>query len=233
MNASALQKAPLPQILFGLRGWRHPQWIGGFYPEDMPEEWWISYYSNEFRSVLVPQEYFYNTSADQVQSWIDDTDKQFVFFAEMPLSLPWQVTEQLLQPLTPQLGGLIVDTEKFQGLDVNNTEAILHQAAIIGPLITDWSRVSATMKPLMQNVQAGCYWRHPQQSLSRCDGASAVVEIDCDDDAQAAIDAKALRGFVESCISIEGTSTIGVYFDGNDSAIKQARDAQIIYQMLG
>ncbi len=36
------------------RGWDFGPWLGRFYPEDLPPEWRLSYYSNEFSAVVVP-----------------------------------------------------------------------------------------------------------------------------------------------------------------------------------
>ena len=43
-------------ITVGSYGWRHPHWRGSFYPEDLPEDWQLSYYSNEFSVVMVTDE---------------------------------------------------------------------------------------------------------------------------------------------------------------------------------
>lgn len=42
-------------IRVGACGWQHAHWQGTFYPDDMPGDWRLSYYANEFSTVLVPQ----------------------------------------------------------------------------------------------------------------------------------------------------------------------------------
>ena len=39
-------------IIFGLSGLAHPSLMNNFYPEDLPEEWRLDYYSNEFDALL-------------------------------------------------------------------------------------------------------------------------------------------------------------------------------------
>jgi len=39
-------------IRVGVFGWEHEHWIGTFYPDDLPEDWRLSYYANEFSVVL-------------------------------------------------------------------------------------------------------------------------------------------------------------------------------------
>ena len=41
---------------FGSYDWRWPQWNGIYYPDDLPEDWRLSYYANEFDTVLLPED---------------------------------------------------------------------------------------------------------------------------------------------------------------------------------
>lgn len=58
--ASASETAPSPssdiprQLLLGLADHLHPDWRT-LYPEDMPEDWYLAWYANEFQALLVPE----------------------------------------------------------------------------------------------------------------------------------------------------------------------------------
>ncbi len=41
-NGSAEQR-----LLLGTVGWARPDWLTGYYPEDLPEEWRLAYYAND------------------------------------------------------------------------------------------------------------------------------------------------------------------------------------------
>jgi len=44
------------RILIGTAGWQHPEWGNeAFYPEDLPKDWYLSFYANEFPVVLIPE----------------------------------------------------------------------------------------------------------------------------------------------------------------------------------
>ena len=43
----------LPRLLVGAADWRQPGWLGGWYPDELPPEWWLAYYANAFRCVRV------------------------------------------------------------------------------------------------------------------------------------------------------------------------------------
>jgi uncharacterized protein YecE (DUF72 family) len=69
------------EILIGTRGWDYDEWTGGFYPEELPSDWRFAYYSNHFRSVLVPQATWEKLGVDAVQDWLEDCDPEFRFCA--------------------------------------------------------------------------------------------------------------------------------------------------------
>jgi len=66
-------------IVVGACDWDHPQWRKTFYPEDLPEDWRLSYYANEFSAVLVPQEKWQSEEAD-FEQWAEDVPEGFRFY---------------------------------------------------------------------------------------------------------------------------------------------------------
>lgn len=65
----------------GCLSWNRSDWVGSYYPEDMPEEWWLDYYSNTYRLVLVPQNEWSLWSRDQIEDIVDSVE-DFVFYFE-------------------------------------------------------------------------------------------------------------------------------------------------------
>lgn len=64
-------------------GWSHPGWCGNFYPDDLPEDWQLSYYSNEFRAVVVPVSAWVGVDMSSIEAWLDDVSQDFVFYLEV------------------------------------------------------------------------------------------------------------------------------------------------------
>lgn len=62
------------RILTGSAGWKHSLWGNEvFYPEDLPTDWYLSFYANEFPIVLVPnKDWFQSSTCDDLVSEIDD-----------------------------------------------------------------------------------------------------------------------------------------------------------------
>ncbi|MES9872074.1 MAG: hypothetical protein ABW146_03105 [Candidatus Sedimenticola sp. 6PFRAG7] len=71
-------------FVVGARGWEHEGWCGSFYPEDLPPEWRLTYYANEFRSVLLPADRWIDADEEVIGSWCDDVHEAFSFFLELP-----------------------------------------------------------------------------------------------------------------------------------------------------
>lgn len=76
--------APTYHCLLGAIGWEHDAWIGGFYPEDMPPEWRLSYYNTHFECVLLPYREWSTRRIDELNAWREDTLERFRFLLEHP-----------------------------------------------------------------------------------------------------------------------------------------------------
>lgn len=63
-------------------GWTSPAW-SPLYPEDLPEEWRLDYYCNEFSSLVVPSADWAAASIDEAASWLSEAPEGFRFFWEL------------------------------------------------------------------------------------------------------------------------------------------------------
>lgn len=106
------------ELLVGTCGWQYAQWEGSFYPEDLPRDWQLGYYSNELNTVLVPEASLLRATGLELQSWHEDVGDEFRFFIELAHLQEWrrcmaQITPildnvagfalRLLEPVTPML----------------------------------------------------------------------------------------------------------------------------------
>jgi len=83
-------------IRVGACHWDYEHWQKSFYPHDLPEDWRLSYYANEFSTVLLPASVMC-CNEQTLESWADDVGEAFRFYAlqeagtavnERALSLP-------------------------------------------------------------------------------------------------------------------------------------------------
>jgi len=73
----------LADVVVGARGWLHERWLESFYPEDIPEEWRLGFYANEFNTLLVPWTQW-SESIEELEEALDDTPDDFHLYLELP-----------------------------------------------------------------------------------------------------------------------------------------------------
>ena len=61
----------------GASDWDHAHWQGPFYPDDLPEDWRLTYYANEFSCVLVPEGKWQGADLEE---WDDSVPDGFLFY---------------------------------------------------------------------------------------------------------------------------------------------------------
>ena len=69
-------------VFIGAVNWRHPAWIGGFYPDDLPDDWLLSYYNTRFHTVYLPNSVWQATPESTWTEWLNETHAGFVFVLE-------------------------------------------------------------------------------------------------------------------------------------------------------
>ncbi len=95
-------------IAIGAWGWAHAAWLGGFYPEDLPPEWRLTFYSNEFDAVGLDADAWLAPDIETLRGWVGDTREGFRFFLGLSGQLPDDLEERLTV-LAPRLGAVLVD----------------------------------------------------------------------------------------------------------------------------
>lgn len=93
-------------------GWEHRSWLSEFYPHDLPAQWRLTYYANEYRTVLVPASAWQAESSPDVAQWYEDVPKGFCFYVCMSVNASEFSDEiricQSLSALKEKLAGVIL-----------------------------------------------------------------------------------------------------------------------------
>ena len=106
----------------GAYGWQHPHWLGSFYPDDLPADWQLGYYANEFNTVLVPAQYLQAEDCD-IEQWLDDVHEAFRFYLQAPIAeMSSQQFEQQCSQFGDYLGGVVVQS----GVQLNVKVPVYH-----------------------------------------------------------------------------------------------------------
>lgn len=108
-------------------GWDHDAWQDDFYPADLPREWRLGFFANEFRVVVVPALVWQQASPALAAQWRDDTHDDFHFLLEATDRPP---DAALLQALADRYAGLagtggLAVTPWLQGGDLRQLRDVI------------------------------------------------------------------------------------------------------------
>lgn len=69
----------MPRLYVGTSGWVYPDWVGRFYPSDLPQRKWLEYYSQQFKTVEINVTFYHQMKPATFDNWAKSTPKDFVF----------------------------------------------------------------------------------------------------------------------------------------------------------
>ena len=85
----------------GCSGWSYEGWKGTFYPKDMENKDYLSYYSKFFKFVEIDSTYYHIPSRSSVRSWKDKTPEDFKFSLKFPKVITHEKKlEDVVKPLS-------------------------------------------------------------------------------------------------------------------------------------
>ncbi len=96
------------------RGWEHAAWQQGYYPPDLPPDWRLSYFGNDFRQVMVPRDDWRDRTDQELRAWHEDVGDGFLFLLEAGCSST-RVEEALMRrwlDLPETFGALLCDDDR-------------------------------------------------------------------------------------------------------------------------
>lgn len=97
-------------VRLGVFDWEREDWLGGFYPPDLPDDWRLTYYNTQYACVWLPQGRWRTASRAEVARWVEDTHDDFRFVLEAP-SLVTDQDTALISILGDRLGLLVEETD--------------------------------------------------------------------------------------------------------------------------
>jgi uncharacterized protein YecE (DUF72 family) len=228
-------------LMIGTRGWAHVAWTGGFYPPELPADWCFCYYSNQLRSVLVPQETWEAVSRAEVVQWMEDSDPAFRFVLELPAALCVPLANakrdqvlaeflELAEPIDARTAGLLLRIAPDTPVYPDWFEHLLGRLADVAPVCADLPDVAwraAAVLDALTRQNAGLAWHCAQEAEPRPGGRLLV-----------ALGPPATPRQVRHCIERlaqwqGGQGAAGLFFDVPEGAAKAAQEARIIAELMG
>jgi uncharacterized protein YecE (DUF72 family) len=82
-----LNKDKLLQLYIGCSGWSYSSWQGPFYPSNLENKYWLSYYSQVFNYVEIDSTFYRIPNEFMVKNWDRKTPTGFRFTAKFPKAI--------------------------------------------------------------------------------------------------------------------------------------------------
>lgn len=149
-----MQKSPTYQYCVGSAGWAHASWLGGLYPEDLPPEWQLMFYSNEFSCVYLPYIEWSQRDDKELLGWANNVAARFRF-----------VLEASPRGMSPEDKRKIALLGSNFGLLVDASGMALQEAGMVGEVL--WLEKDHDLKLLAQALQTKASEQVPIFIISR------------------------------------------------------------------
>jgi uncharacterized protein YecE (DUF72 family) len=75
------------EYYLGCSGWNYDEWKGRFYPEDLENKYWLSYYSQIFNFVEIESTFYKIPSKLTAPTWMIETPDDFKFTVKFPKTI--------------------------------------------------------------------------------------------------------------------------------------------------
>ncbi|MGE5027404.1 MAG: hypothetical protein ACM3JK_02925 [Betaproteobacteria bacterium] len=103
-NSDFLRSEACERSYVASAGWEHPEWNGGFYPDDLPPEWRLAYYAHIYPGVYLSRAAWSDCDLQTLSGWVDDTPAHFRFVLEANPGGNDDADRARLQVLAPRIG---------------------------------------------------------------------------------------------------------------------------------
>ncbi len=220
------------RVLIGTYGWQHAQWQGGFYPEDLPADWQLAYYSNEFPVVLLPAAYWQQAGVDVV-GWLTESNDTLRFIVEWPEH--WQtplLIEQgytLLKQFGARLLGVLVPLVAQTATVLQPViEQLLRDYRVCVDYGMDLPALPVTLSSQVNAEQVSVCWHGTGDGKILQRGSLALARIDCKE-----LTLRGIRQVLEACLAAQAPQRyLVVIFEGEPPPVILMEKATVMLDML-
>ena len=220
------------RVLIGACDWNHPAWLDDFYSEDLPEDWRLGFYSNEFPVVYVSAAQWINN--EDSEEWSEDVSDSFRFILEIPYDVlieESRFASVLIQ--VKNLGefclGLVFQIQPSIDMTVFKKHLDKAQELTAVCVNTCGIPISDELSDILKQQNVSEVWDGESADSEKLkQGALAITHISGEK-----FDMTALRNVIEGCLAASTEDRISVLcIDGNPPSLELLRNADIILNLL-
>lgn len=222
------------RVAIGACGWKHSAWLNEFYSEDLPNDWQLGFYSNEFSVVYVP-------AADWLEhldldDWVDDVTESFRFILEVPSQLLSDETAftaalNKVKSLKTACLGFVFQLEQAISHDVVLFQSRYDAARTIAPVCVDKQGIVIPKElehALLKNNISEVWNGIGEENSSLARGSLAITRVSSE-----GLDMRRLRTVIETCLSVSNEDCVSVLIlDGEPPSLEMLRNADILLNLL-
>ena len=222
------------RVLMGSCGWKHQAWLNDFYSDDLPQDWQLGFYSNEFPVVYVPASDWLDD--EDLSEWTEDVTDSFRFILEVPANII-EDKQRFAAALdkVKELGGfclgLVLQLTPSICSDSDLFQQCIDKAIAIAPICIDrqGNILNDKLQKVLVDKNISEVWDGNSTEAENCKrGSLAISHISSDE-----LDMVALRKVVEHCLTTSSDDCISVLcIDGNPPSLELLRNADIILNLL-
>lgn len=218
------------RVLMGTCGWKHKEWLNDFYSDDLPEEWQLGFYSNEFPVVYVPTAQWLDDS--DISEWCEDVAETFRFVLEISADIlndEKQFNNALnkAKSLNELCLGFVFTVYENSTL----LEQHVEKALAVAPVCVDRKddlKLDALNSLFIEKNISQVWDGISEISENFKQGTLSICHVSDKD-----LDMVALRNVIEGCLEASNNEHISVLcLDGNPPSLELLRKADIILNLL-
>jgi len=163
--------------------WDNPQLLSSqFYPDDMPSDWYLTYYANYIMACVLSPEKWLKASANDLADWCDQTQDNFWFYLLCDSVEQLEQAQQCALSFPTKLAGFVLASS--QSVEIKANLPVLYmgdevfnydypQLRSAKPLLTSWLTSEGATAHALVLMSASCAHQAKEvQTLLELLGAS-------------------------------------------------------------
>ena len=222
------------RVAIGACGWKHAAWLDEFYAEDLPEDWQLGFYSNEYSVVYVPASDWVDRS--DLEEWGDDVSESFRFILEIPAQLlrddaAYMSALEKAKTLSEFCLGFVFRLDANICKESGLFQSRYREASAVAPVCVDKPGVECPpdFEQILLKNNISELWDGKSsevEGLGR--GRLAITRISSD-----GLDMRSLRAVIETCLSVSSDDCVSVLvIEGEPPSLEMMRNANTLLNLL-
>jgi len=222
------------RVVIGASGWKHAAWLDEFYSEDLPEDWQLGFYSNEFSVVYVPASDW--VERPDLEEWLDDVSEFFRFILEVPAQVlsddaAYMAALKNAKSLDEFCLGFVFQLDTSICKEPVLFQSRYKEASAIATVCVDKQgyECSGDFEQILLENNICELWNGTGSEIKGLGrGRLAITRI-----ASEGLDMRSLRAVIETCLSVSNDDCVSVLIvDGEPPSLETLRNADTLLNLL-